>query len=165
MNTPIRTASLAALAGFLALAGAAPQALARPAAPSAADDSCRMVMGLQTGEEHYVNCLQSLQASQDSLGRGRALTAAREGCLDKGFKPGSPDLAVCTLKTKAAPAPLQAVPVSSSAKSWFMASSGERHRREQLACARIGLDPTSGAFDSCVAGLASALFAADNPQN
>ncbi|MDB5459252.1 MAG: hypothetical protein JWO72_993, partial [Caulobacteraceae bacterium] len=52
---------------------------------------------------------------------------------------------------------------SGGGKSYFYTSNRDRFRREQLACAQIGLDPVSGAFDSCVAGLRSTLFALDNP--
>jgi hypothetical protein len=48
-------------------------------------------------------------------------------------------------------------------KSYLSVSNRDQFGREQLACAELGLNPVSGAFDSCVAGLRSALFAADNP--
>ncbi len=51
------------------------------------------------------------------------------------------------------------------AKSYFYASPSETHHRMQLSCARLGLDPASGAFADCVAGLQASLFAADNPMN
>ena len=49
------------------------------------------------------------------------------------------------------------------AKSYAYAPQSEVHRREELSCARMGMNPSSGGFAECVAGLDSALFAADNP--
>jgi hypothetical protein len=38
-------------------------------------------------------------------------------------------------------------------------------RREQMACAVLGFEPTHGAFESCVKGLGSTFYAIDNPEN
>ena len=164
MSTLLRSSAVFLFAGAVALGASAPAALAHESQTGVIADSCRAVLGLQPGEEHYVNCMQNLQASQDDFAHGQALGLARSSCLDQGLKPGSAELAVCTLKTKTSAAPPRAIPVSTATKSWPYASFDERREREQLACARLGLDPTSGGFDSCVAGLAAALFAADNPQ-
>ena len=48
-------------------------------------------------------------------------------------------------------------------RSYFYASSDDVFRREQLSCARLGLDPADGAYASCVADLEATLAAIDNP--
>jgi hypothetical protein len=50
-------------------------------------------------------------------------------------------------------------------RSYFAVSPGTAFRREQLACAEVGLDPTGGVFPGCAADLHAALAAADNPMN
>jgi hypothetical protein len=98
-----------------------------------------------------------------------AVLAARDVCLDSGLKERTAALAECTLRgANNAPATVQSADLATptpSASSYFQASNRERIGREQLACARIGLNPRLGAFDSCVAGLRAAMFAADNPSN
>jgi hypothetical protein len=37
-----------------------------------------------------------------------------------------------------------------------------RHRREQLSCAQLGLDPSGEAFDECVSSLEYAMYSADD---
>jgi hypothetical protein len=166
------------LAIALALAGAATVTLAQANAARAAPhdqrsrvgDICGSTVGLEPGQAQYEGCVDSLSDSLRSLTQGRAAWAAHDACLDKGLKLGSPDLAVCTLQSTEAKA-LGATDLTlanagaarGSIKSYFSTSNRDQFRREQLACAQLGLDPVSGAFDSCVASLRSALFAADNP--
>jgi hypothetical protein len=164
-----KTRSLLALAGAASLA--LPAAAAEAAAPpSPIDTVCRAVMGLEPGEARFVGCVDSLGGSLHAAKRDQALARSREACRDRGLEAGSPALAVCAVEGRGAVAatPIAAVDADAApraAKSWSYAPNGERRRRERLACASLGLDPTGQAFDGCAAGLAAALFAADNPQN
>jgi hypothetical protein len=168
------------LAIALALAGAAAVSLGQAGSARAAPhdqrsrvgDICGSTVGLEPGQAQYDACLASLSGSLRGLSQGRAAWAAHDACLDEGLKPGSPDLAVCTLqsiKAKSSGGSATALTLTNTSaargaiRSYFSVSNGDRFRREQLGCAQLGLDPVSGAFDSCVAGLRSALFAADNP--
>ena len=164
------------LAIAMVLAGAATMALAQPVpAQSAAHgqrsplgDICGATVGLEPGQAQYDGCVASLSDSLDGVSQGRALWTAHDACLQKGLKPGSPDLAVCTLRSsQARPADASGLTLASAApghaKSYFSASNRDRFHREQLACAELGLNPVAAAFDSCVAGLRSSLFEADNP--
>jgi hypothetical protein len=93
---------------------------------------------------------------------------AREGCLGRGLSPNSPGLAECTLAasdTRRAAAPIDTGGDSVHAKSYFYASPSQVHRREETACAHLGLDPSSDGFATCVAGLQTSRFMADNPLN
>jgi len=117
---------------------AAPRAADSPSSGQIADIGriCQSSLGVQPGEAHYAGCVTSLSQSRAALARDLT-AAARE---------------------------IPAVDVNGArAGSYFTASPGEVHRREAAACARIGLDPASSGFASCVAGLQSAQFAADNP--
>jgi hypothetical protein len=161
---------------LLALSGALAAALPLyPAAASAAPASpvagvCRTVMGLESGEAQFEGCMESLGGTLGHIGGERAVVDSRRACLDRGLALGTASLAICAVQGQNAPSArtptlVDATTAPTAAKSWFYASNRERRQRERLACASLGLDPTGSAFDSCVAGLAGALFAADNPQN
>jgi hypothetical protein len=165
--TPAQAA--AALVGGVALASLSACATAQTYGPPTlpADQSaqvaqlCRTVIRVEPGEEHYVGCVDSLTASLTSAAQARAMQRARNECLDKGLAPASPELAECVLGA-ADPRPGSA---AQSSRSYFYASNDEVRRREQVSCARLGLEPEGATFSSCVADLAAALFAADMPQN
>jgi hypothetical protein len=168
-----------AMAGVLALAGFAGGADAGPYPynPDRLDggqvvqigDVCRTVVGVEPSEARYFACVGALSDSAKNLGRGRALQQARGDCLSRGYPAGSPDLDVCVVQSAGHERPATDMAMSRPmeeprlAKSYAYAPQAEVHRREELSCARMGLDPSSGGFASCVAGLDSALFAADNP--
>jgi len=131
---------------------------------------CQSVVGVEPSEARYFACVGALSDSAKNLGRGRALQQAQGDCLSRGYRAGSPDLDVCVVQSagqERASAPDMAMsrPMEEPglAKSYAYAPQREVHRREELSCARTGLDPSSVAFAECVAGLDSALFAADNP--
>jgi hypothetical protein len=54
-------------------------------------------------------------------------------------------------------------PVDSNQDSYFASSFNVRHRREQYACAQLGLEPDTGAFTSCVDNLDMEIFAVEHP--
>lgn len=130
---------------------------------------CQSVIRVQPGEAHYVGCVESLSDSWRGLEHARTLGEARASCLDRGLKPDTPDLAECELKlARAAPPTIRPVSTGGepvSGKSYFYSSPSDVRRREELSCARLGIEPGSGAFLSCVAGLQSTMFAADHPLN
>jgi hypothetical protein len=170
-----RLAACAAAGAFVVT----PCAMARAAHAEAPGDRqrarlgeiCVSSLGVRPGQAQQAGCIDSLAQSLQDLGRGDALWTARDACLGQGLTPGSSDLSVCTLRSAksdqgglAVTLPREAAaPVPGGAKPYAYASNQDRFAREQLACAEIGLQPVSGAFDSCVASLAAALFAADNP--
>jgi len=163
-----------ALAAFAASAHAAPY----PYNPDGLDggqtsqiaQTCRSVVGVGPADARYYACVGALSGSAKNLDRGRALREARGDCESRGYRAGSPDLDVCVVQSAdrsrvAAPDMAMSRPMEEPglAKSYAYAPQSEVHRREELSCARMGMDPSSGGFAECVAGLDSALFAADNP--
>ncbi len=161
-----------------------------PAEVARVGDICRNVMGLDPSEplawgmhtgvndldtwtSHYRGCVQSLSSSLRNVEVARAASRAEQACRAKGLESGSPDLAVCVLESSATepnpavtrsatPAPRSSAPLP-TARSFYHASNREISRRERLACAELGLEPPSGAFESCVASMRNTFFAIDNP--
>jgi hypothetical protein len=118
----------------------------------------------------YYACMQSLSRSMHDAARARAMNQARADCAARGDRRGSPDMAVCVLQSsEARPAAAPDLAIRDAgvepavSRSYAYASPRDSFRREQLSCARLGLDPGTGAFQSCVASLESSLFDADNP--
>jgi hypothetical protein len=149
-------------------------AMALPGAVSAgsyADDGevgavCASVVGVQPGEKHYAACVESLSRSLESLRAGEGMGLARRGCLARGYRPNTSGLAECELA--AAPAPAASGPEYSAAnpggsRSYFVVSRETAFQRDQLACARLGFDPTQAPFGDCAADLRSALARASEP--
>lgn len=130
---------------------------------------CQGVMGLEPNEEHFQACLDSLADQVRALKRAREVAGARADCLGRGRPPGSPALAECEAARPEAVVSAVATPVDAdvgpAVKSYFYASPTEVRRRERMACAHLGLEPAAPGFNSCVAGLQSAMFSADNPEN
>ncbi len=123
------------------------------------------------GTSHFQGCVTSLSDSLQQVGTADAAAQADQDCRAKGFAPNSPELAVCVLqalntKTSVATAPAQtsAAPARTFAVgSFFYASPRETVRREQLACAQLGLEPPGALFARCVQGLQQTFFTIDNP--
>lgn len=173
---PSPWATLGAVAATLAALAIAVPAAAAPYNPdrlptnqiAAVGQICQSVIGVRPGETHFAGCVDSLSQSWRGLDRARRLAGARAGCIAHGLAPNTPELAQCVLASSSDATSPSVRPTSepgSSAPSYFRASPREAHRREEQACARLGYDPTSGGFASCVAGLQSTMFAADNPVN
>ncbi len=134
------------------------------------------VQNLDTWTSHFRGCVFSLSNSLASVNSQQAASQAEQACRAKGLEPGSPDLAVCVLRSaESAPnsAATSAAAASSppdrgltpTAGSFFRASTRQLSQREQLACAELGLEPASGPFESCVSNLKATFFAIDNPVN
>lgn len=156
-------------------------------------DICQTTMGLSPKESpvlgiylgsphldrevsHYEVCIASLSDSLLSVAQEEAASKAHQECLAKGLPLGSADLAVCVLERvkvnsvmSSASDSSQAVRSENSAyepravRSFFYASPRETRRREEKACARLGLEPPYGAFAKCVKLLNDNFYAIDNP--
>ena len=108
---------------------------------------------------HYQACIASLSDSLQSVSEAQSAQQADQDCRAKGLQSNSPELAECVLQSfRAIPnadsTQAQSLMVAShsevkeprSVKSFFYASPRETRRREEMACAQIGLEPPYGAF-------------------
>ena len=152
---------------------------------------CQNVMGLSPTERltggqwlgnekldywtsHYRGCLVSLADSLQSARDTQVVHQAEDRCRAKGLPPGSPDLAICVLQTanehpeptesRAASAAQATVSAETAAPgSFYFASPHETARREQIACAALGLSPAQTEFKTCVQQLRATFYAIDHP--
>ena len=152
---------------------------------------CQNVMGLSPSERliggnwvgdsrldywtsRYRGCVTSLSDSVRNVGDAQAKQQADRACRAKGYADGSPDLALCVLQsarqtqvteaaqhTPVSQQDAEALPTASG--SLFYASAHERRRREELACAAVGIEPTGDAFKACVNDLQKTFHAIDTP--
>jgi hypothetical protein len=180
-----------------ALAGASMVGCATPAAdvPQSSGTGvaaiCQNVLGLSPKERltggtwlgndkldfwtsHYRGCIVSLSDSLQSARDTTVVQQAQDRCSAKGLAAGSPDLALCVLKSAnehpepVASSEAQASPAGLSdssvpAGSFYFASPHEIARREQVACAALGLSPAQADFKGCVQQLSSTFYAIDHP--
>jgi hypothetical protein len=119
--------------------------------------------GYETND--YRGCVTTLSNSlvDDVVAqRGRS---ADGGCRASGLKPGSPEFGVCVVNAseqrveplRAANGPV--IPFSQASAPQPESSINEEDRRQQLACAEVGLEPGQSGFSRCMDGLRRALFA------
>lgn len=128
---------------------------------------------LDSFSNHYQGCVASLSDTLHQAAMSQQTHAAQESCSATGLTTDSPGLALCVLRTvngEPDPTPqsiASAKPVSAevtiTATPFYSASPHETARREQVACAALGLIPGSGTFDGCVKQLDATFFALDNP--
>jgi len=173
----LRVATIwAASLAFTNVAGCATTGPFNPDSLSAAEigrvgQICRSVVGLQPMETHYDACVQSLSDTVKERDELTDAEQARNACLAQGDRPGSTKLDVCEASQTAAdppgqpagaadPAPLDANP---PVKSYFMVSRATAFRRERVACAELGFEPATRAFEKCATGLEAAILGANNP--
>jgi hypothetical protein len=160
--------STLALASAITFGAAAIPAAAQPAQDGEAGAVCEHVVGLMAGERHYAACVQSLQQSLAGRRAGEGMGRARQGCLARGFRPGTAGLAECELtaapaETAAASGPQMDAATPGGERSYFMVSRDTATQRFQLACAKLGFEPAQAPFGGCVADLRSALSRASEP--
>jgi hypothetical protein len=159
---------------------------------SRVEQVCQSVMGLSPTERlsggdwlgdqrldfwtsHYRGCVTSLSDSVQNVSGDQTTQQADHDCRAKGYADGTPDLALCVLQVSrqapGAPNPQQA-PASQSQSaeslptasgSFFYASPHETRRREEVACAAVGIEPTHDAFKACVDDLQNTFHAIDTP--
>jgi hypothetical protein len=133
---------------------------------------------LEPGENDYQGCVASLSDSMKQVDDARGDAASDVDCRRQGYRSGSPGLAECVLHAREAGdqhARAEETSYGSSRSDYpedthksdsiFGPSPAEMDRREQLACAKVGLSPTDAAFDNCVKKMKDTFYAIDNPQN
>lgn len=135
-----------------------------------AAETCDRVMGLSGGGLYREECMDSLARSMARKAQ-RALTAASyTACSHQGLREGSAAFSTCMLDTSNQRGVMAAEPVKlaynwntpENSKGYFDVTNSVHWRREQYACAQIGLTPGTASFGQCTASLEGAL--APNPR-
>ena len=177
-----------ALAGASMVGCATPTANDTHEPAAAVAEICRNVLGLSPTERltggnwtgtdkldywtsHYKGCIASLSDSAQGAMDTTVVEQAEERCRAKGLLPGSPDLALCVLQSANEhpdPVPSQAstaAPTTSGVApgSFYFASNQEIAKREQVACAALGISPAQPDFKGCVRQLQATFYAIDHP--
>jgi hypothetical protein len=153
---------------------------------------CQKVMGLSPNEalsggywmgddrldywtSTYRGCIVSLSDSLQNVMDEHVTQQADADCRAKGYKTGSPKLALCVLhsvnsnpnpppaQSAALPMIIVSVDLPAASGSYTYASPHEEARREQVACAALGFEPSHAAFKTCVKGLSDTFYAIDHP--
>jgi hypothetical protein len=139
--------------------------------------TCSKVMRLKDWMSEYEGCVSSLSDSLAYQVHQERIGTAYAGCAQSGLKRDTVEFSRCVLDRENAGMATGGSPGGSAAthdaayvtqadtnpEDYFEASFDTRHRREQYACAQIGLQPESGAFVSCVNKLDSDLFNIEHP--
>jgi hypothetical protein len=120
---------------------------------------------------HYRGCVTSLSDSLLQISDAQASGQADRDCRAHGYAGGTPDLALCVLSSKntlhSAPTPGESASTTlalpAATGSFFYARPTETRRREEIACAALGLEPPRDEFRGCVKHLDDTFFAIDNP--
>jgi hypothetical protein len=174
----ILLASLTALP--LLAACAAFQASATEATPQQTamlEATCSKVMRLKDWTSEYQGCVSSLSDSLAYRVHQERVGNAYVDCAQNGLKRDTIEFSRCVLDRENAgtatggpsggPAATRDVayvtPADTNPEDYFEASFDTRHRREQYACAQLGLQPESGNFVSCVNKLDTDLFNIEHP--
>jgi hypothetical protein len=188
LRRSIARAQLAAVAMAIAIAACASNAPRSPQHLSVTQvgqvaEICEEVMGLEPSEplvdnlwpgdpdpdsvtNNYRGCIASLSSSLEGVPAAWGERLALDQCRAGGLEPGTSELGTCVLRT------VEATSASVAAETAFLvvtsfgdtpeaasSSASLSGRRERLACAEIGLEPSQRAYESCVSGLRDVLSA------
>jgi hypothetical protein len=135
---------------------------------------------LDDGVNHYQACVAALSDSLRDVAAANAAAQTNADCRAKGFASGTPGLATCVLRgmdsssrTQEMPAgaatptdagtPAPAVAAAARPSNFFLDSPRVTRRKEESACAQLGLVPPGGEFARCVRLLHDDFFSIDNP--
>jgi hypothetical protein len=180
---PLHRKATVVVIGAIAFASIAGGAQAQSGAPinSVSNQSgqiCQAVIGVQPTDYHFAGCVASLDGSLQSARHDDAVARAQSDCFKQGLKPHSADLSLCLLKADDAkfgtdpnrsPDELgmaaNGMEYPEAVGSYTSASFDVVFHREQEACARLGIDPDSGAFAGCVSSLQDQLQKIDFPSS
>jgi hypothetical protein len=133
---------------------------------------------LTGGENYYQGCIASLSTAQQRINTAYVALRADADCRARGMSADRASEAQCVLRTERAqphadgtgrPGTLR-TPVSDAAdgagpaRSFYDASWPEKTRREEAACASLGLNPAYTPFGDCVKDMKDTFYSIANPQ-
>jgi hypothetical protein len=148
-----------------------------PQQTAAIEATCTKVMRLHKGQSEFEACVSSLSDSVSDQIRADVATVGYRECAQAGLKRDTTEFSRCVLDRENAQRdagqPLQGAaaklnatyvtPSDSDPRDYFETNNAFRHRREQYSCAQLGLEPDTGAFQSCVANLDLNIFTTEHP--
>lgn len=144
-----------------------------PEQASLARETCAGVMRISQGTVQFDACIESLSRTLSDGNQIQLLTKSYDDCMATDHKDGTPEFATCVLDHKnALPQPGGAVIGSNSAppskneavqRTYSNSNAEERRRKEEYACAQLGLPPGRASFGQCVTQLDIALWSVNNP--
>lgn len=125
--------------------------------------TCNDVMGLKVGPE-FDACGGSLADSMRIIHDATLTAQADVACEQQGLAQGTPELAKCVVLYRRANTPTLASiarPDAADTSTWtpyFSMSDAQRMERAELSCAQLGLHPSWGSFNYCVADLRHSIL-------
>ena len=137
-----------------------------PEQTSLVQATCDRVMGLVHSGIYRDECRDSLSQSLARKNKAEGMAGAYGDCSRQGLSEGSAAFSACMLDRQSRPRAAAAQPASlaydvnsgENAKGYFDVNNTVHWRREQYACAQLGLTPGTGAFGQCVVSLDAALL-------
>ena len=132
--------------------------------------TCDRVMGLAHSGVYRDECRDSLSQSLARKNAAEGMAGAYGDCSRQGLSEGSAAFSTCMLDRQSRPRTAAVQPASlaydadtaENAKGYFDVNNTVHWRREQYACAQLGLTPGTGAFGQCVVSLDAALLPNQN---
>lgn len=135
-------------------------------------ETCSNTLRVGRGTVQYEACTESLSRVLANQNQVTSLTRSYDECARTHRDEQTPEFATCVLDRKEK----DAVDISShsqqggnikndveiSSKSFSSSNFDERHRKEEYACAKLGLVPGRVAFNSCVTSLDVNMWNAAN---
>jgi hypothetical protein len=148
-----------------------------PQQTAAIEATCTKVMRLHKWQAQFEACVSSLSGATASVVKSDCVNNAYRSCAQTGLKRETPEFSRCVLDSEniqrdagslptGAAAELNAAYITSAdsnPEDYLESTFKMRHRREQYACAQLGLEPDTGAFVSCVNNLDMEIFLVDHP--
>jgi hypothetical protein len=143
-----------------------------PEQASRARETCAGVVRVNQGTVQFDACVESLSRTLSDGNKIQLLTKSYDDCMAAHHKDGTPEFAACVLDRKNALShPGGAIagsdftlPANEAAQRTFSSSNAdERRRKEEYACAQLGLSPGRASFGQCVTQLDVALWSVNNP--
>ena len=147
-----------------------------PQQTAAIQTTCSKVMRLREGQPEFIACVSSLSNSLAYAAVSDYAADAYLGCTKTGLRRGTPEFSRCVLDRENnardnGHSPSGAnrfdaayvTPADSSSDDYFRTTNQMRQRREQYACAQLGLEPNSEPMLTCAHNLDTAIFESEFP--
>ena len=163
------------VAACAALQASAQEKEITPQQTAAIQASCSKIMRLREGQPEYIACVSSLSNSLAYQLVADYAADAYGDCARTGLRRETPEFSRCVLDHEnsehdAGRLPLAAsrldaayvTAADSSPDDYFKTTNLIRHRREQYACAQLGIEPGSEPLATCARNLDTAIFESEN---